>query len=310
MKIDHPNLSIPIHLKLSDNQPWPEDKVFYYLTKDGMFLCRNNPFFRSSAKTWKVPKGLAAHNERLTFQFPKLSQQQLELIVGFFSVIAKKQNSEAAILLVWNLESQQVELLCPDQVANVGNDYVDWKGKKQMGGPMDVKYQIPDMPPNKMVFGDIHSHVTMSAFASSMDMNDEVDKPGIHIVVGKIDKEPPQFHIEATVDGVRFDIRDLESVAEGYEKRNEADVSEEWINKVVCQVYKPKPYKAGDYNDGYYGGMHQHRDDYDGWHINAEGKWVKRSTKESTETPEATAPPEMSKKQKKRLFKRLWKRNH
>ena len=43
------SLLTPILLKTADTMPWPEDEsVFHLVTSDGLFLCRNHPFFTSS----------------------------------------------------------------------------------------------------------------------------------------------------------------------------------------------------------------------------------------------------------------------
>ena len=57
-------------------------------------------------------------------------------------------------------------------------------------------------------------------------------EPGLHIVVGHISREPPDFHFEATVDGMRFRVRHADSVLEGYERRRIAEVPSSWIERV------------------------------------------------------------------------------
>ena len=57
---------------------------------------------------------------------------------------------------------------------------------------------------------------------------------GLHIVVGRIFWEPPEFHCEFVVDGVRFPVRFLEAV-ERYEQRRD-DVPRQWIERVEVLV--------------------------------------------------------------------------
>ena len=82
------------------------------------------------------------------------------------------------------------------------------------------------------MIGDVHSHVDEPAFSSATDVRDERHRPGLHIVVGRISHEPPDFHIEATVDGMRFHVTHPELVLEGYERRRIAAVPPTWIDQV------------------------------------------------------------------------------
>src|SRR5207249_5482854 len=69
----------------------------------------------------------------------------------------------------------------PDQVATVGrNRWGDtW--------PIGVEYDAPtDLPSNLAIIGDIHCHVDGGAYASYTDKDDEVHRPGLHVVVGQI----------------------------------------------------------------------------------------------------------------------------
>jgi hypothetical protein len=83
-----------------------------------------------------------------------------------------------------------------------------------------------------MLIGDIHSHVDGAAYASGIDKADEAYRPGLHIVVGRIREEPPEFHCAVTADGMRFPVKDIGLVLEDYQRRRCQEVPEEWIAKV------------------------------------------------------------------------------
>jgi hypothetical protein len=76
----------------------------------------------------------------------------------------------------------------------------------------------------------------MPAYASATDREDEVHRPGLHLVVGRLYQEPPEFHAELTVDGQRFHIGDLSQVMEKYQCRRPAEVPADWIKKVRSQL--------------------------------------------------------------------------
>jgi PRTRC genetic system protein A len=227
MKINLPNIFTPIYLKADPDMSWPEhEKVFYLLTKDGSFLCRNHQFFRSSVPTEKLPAELAAHEPFLNLKCPKIPQRLLERIVGLFDIIGERHGAEAAALFVWNTKSKIVEAIVPPQVSVVSSS---WKGTPC---PIEVHYEVPPLPPHLVLMGDIHCHVDEAAFASHMDKRDETHRPGVHIVVGRIYGEPVEFHVEMVIDGCRFQIDDLSSVAEGYARRRTHEVPQSWIDQV------------------------------------------------------------------------------
>ena len=59
---------------------------------------------------------------------------------------------------------------------------------------------------------------------------------GMHVVVGRIFGEPPEFHCEFVVDGARFPVG-LSEVVERYERRRD-DVPPQWIDRVEVLVQR------------------------------------------------------------------------
>ena len=237
MKLDIPNLFTPFYAKLSDDMPWPEhEQVFYLLTRDGCFLCRNHPFFRSSVAAEKLPSELAKHDGFLRLNYPKLTQRQFERVIGFFDIIGERHGAEAAVLLVWNTKARAVEIVTPPQTSIVSSS---WSGRPY---PLEVHYEIPPLPPHLMLIGDIHSHVDGAAFASYTDRDDETHRPGLHVVVGRINEEPPEFHVEVVVDRTRFRVNNLSSVVQGYSRRRPREVPQAWIDQVKIMTWSE--YKA------------------------------------------------------------------
>ena len=232
MKLDLPGLFTPLYLKLSHDMPWPEEeKVFYLLTGDGCFLCRNHAFFRSSVPAPRLPVELAPHAPHVKLSYPKLPQRDFERIAGFFDVIGRRHGAEAAVLLAWNTETQTVETLVPPQISIVGSS---WNAEPY---PIELHYQVPKLPAHLLTIGDIHSHVDGAAYASHTDRHDETHRPGLHIVVGRIRDEPPQFHIEAVVDGARFEVDSVFSVVQGYKRRRAHEVPQSWIDRVTVMTW-------------------------------------------------------------------------
>jgi hypothetical protein len=152
-------LITPICTKAANDAPWPDEKVFYYVTADGLFICRNHEFFRSSVKVRSGPAELGTHRQFLEISYPKVPRPLLELAVGFFARAAALYDAEAAALLVWNTQRKRVELVVPAQVSTVARTWTGWTY------PIDVKYELPSLPPHLVLLGDMHIHVDGRSFS-------------------------------------------------------------------------------------------------------------------------------------------------
>ena len=227
MKCSIPGLVTPIYVKTHGRHPWPEkEKMFYLLSANGLFVCRNHQFFQSCVPAGSGPAELVDQEAFLDYQYPKVPRRLLELTVGFFAIVGRKYNAEAIVMLVWDHRNEKVYLLVPRQRSSVyqGN-YGTW--------PIGVEYDVPvNLPDGHFIFGDIHSHVGMAAYSSQTDKHDEKNRPGLHIVVGRIQAEPPEFHIEVIVDGLRFKV-DQDMVMEGYHRR--AAISNKCLKQVEIE---------------------------------------------------------------------------
>lgn len=239
-----PNLLTPILLKLDEAfEPPKELPVSHLLAGNGLFICRNHPLFESCVASRDWPGELAHQTPYLKLRCPKVSRATMERIVGFFSKIADLHGSEAAALLFWDRSDGSIQFEIPQQCATVTEG---WNGGRYA---TDVRYQTPQVDSNLSLFGSVHSHVYMPAYSSSVDQHDEAYLTGLHVVVGHIDREPPEIHCEYVVDGVRFRV-DTRQVIEGYERRN-PDVPDAWIDRVKIDL---KKYEWRDtYYDGNYG---------------------------------------------------------
>ena len=242
MKHPDPTLDIPLYVKTDDDMPWPEHRSFYLLTGSGLFLCRNHAFFKSCVPARRWPAGLAFQQRSLRLRFPPIPRALVARIVGFFARVAELHGSEAAVLLAWDTVAERMTVLVPDQTAGMSES---WSGHRY---PVDVRYEPPlDLPTHLTIIGDVHSHVDGAAYASSTDRDDEKHRAGLHVVVGRISREPPEFHCEVVVDGSRFEV-DPSVVIEGYEGRDEA-FPEEWLDRVRLEVSSPH-YSYGSYGTG------------------------------------------------------------
>jgi len=219
----------PIYLKTQAEMAWPDDTFFYLLSADGLFVCRNHKFFRSCVRAPRWPSELARQEPFLKVAYPKMSRRMIERIVGFFSVVADVHGSEAGVLLAWDEPQKRIRVVVPEQVATVNRNR--WGDTF----PVGLHYEVPDdLPGHWTIIGDVHSHVDYWPTPSYIDDLDETHRAGVHVVVGRLRLEPPEFHVEAVVDGKRFILRS-EHVMEGY-RRRETDVPRAWLDKVKIKA--------------------------------------------------------------------------
>jgi proteasome lid subunit RPN8/RPN11 len=229
---------IPVYLKTDDDAPRPDDPEFYWMTRDGTFLCRNHPFFSSDSLTRQAPRGLAPHQSSCVVRYPRLGQAALEYIVGFFDRVYELHRSEAIVLLYWDTRRERYRLRVPEQEATVWESYT---GRRS---PMDVTFKQPlDVPPHEWLVGDIHSHGDVGAYASQKDRNDERYQDGVHAVVGRIDHEPPDFHAELSVDATPF-LLEFGHFFTGYQRRRRT-VPQAWLDKVNVVIERSLGWGTG-----------------------------------------------------------------
>ena len=238
---NHPtNLLTPILVKTREDLVWPAgERTFYLVARDGLYLCRQNEFFRSCIKTPVGPSELEDQQPFFEPSFPMIPTELIEQAVGFFTRIADQHGSEAAALFVHDRTRDEVHLVVPHQVATMGGSSSDYRY------PIGVRYDSPtDLPEDWVVFGDIHCHVDYAAYASHTDVHDELHSAGLHVVVGRIQQDPPDFHVEAVVDGKRF-VLDPDDVFLGFGAREMA-VPEQWLERVevIVEKYEPIRYSS------------------------------------------------------------------
>jgi len=92
-----------------------------------------------------------------------------------------------------------------------------------------------DLPDGWVILGDVHSHVDHWPNPSYIDDLDETHRAGMHVVIGRIRSEPPEFHIEAVVDGQRFVLRP-DQIMEDYRCRRDK-FPRAWLDKVKIKTY-------------------------------------------------------------------------
>ncbi len=260
-------MAIPVYMKTDPDSPRPTDSEFYWMTQGGMYLCRNHTFFSSDVPTNRNPRGLAPHKARCVIHYPKLGVAALEYIVGYFHKIFELYGSEAIVLLVWDMNCSRYRLHVPPQEIRA------WETYNGLRTAIDVSYETPmSLPPGQRIVGDIHSHGDHGAFSSWTDKTDETHRDGIHAVIGRIDRDPPEFHIEIAIDGFRFSLK-FDQIFKGYHRRR-TSIPQSWIDQVKLKIDPPWP----KWNTGYSTSKYSATTTDDGWRVsdkyNNKNRWL------------------------------------
>jgi PRTRC genetic system protein A len=225
------HLRTPIYLKLQQDAAWPKDAVFFLLSGEGLHLCRNHDLFRSSVPAPNFPAELAPHEPFLALRYPVIPRRLVERAVGFFHEVYRRWGAEAGLLLVLDDATRQLRLTCPRQVASISRGIAGTL-------PLNLRYQIPPLEPGELLIGDLHSHANEPAYASGTDRADEVNRTGLHVVVGRlgaVDRgETPAFHVDAVADGMRFSVQPR-MVMEQYRRPGD-DYPVWWLDRVEVEV--------------------------------------------------------------------------
>jgi len=170
-------------------QEMPKDDILYIVCKEGVYLKKKVGIMESITPV----KGLShldtvetmarMHMEDIPgFEFAK--------VIDFFRAVYKEHQSEAVVLLFYDMETDEYEVIAPAQEVSAGGaDYT--KG---------ISIEGMDM------IGTIHSHASMSAFHSGIDDKDEKSFDGIHITIGDLDSEFVSISASIVSNGTRFMI--------------------------------------------------------------------------------------------------------
>jgi proteasome lid subunit RPN8/RPN11 len=184
----------------------------FVVARDGLYLRKRSLLGLSQTKVGRVAH-LPEGKEFVDYVLPKVPADLMARAVGFFRAVYRLHRTEAAVLLVWRAAG--FDLAVPAQKVSSVSVKFDLTGSDLLAGSRLV--------------GSMHSHGGFSAYASSIDEDDEAELDGLHIVVGDFDRRRLGYSAAIVVDGIRFHLKTgllLER------PRRLAEPPEEWLRKV------------------------------------------------------------------------------
>jgi len=190
-----------------------------------IYTAKENDFFGY----WEEADEVKEATPTPTWKGAKIDLQNWYKFVTFCLASQKKNKAEAMVLFFYDENKEDWHLWAPPQetqgmTVNVteGQDYDE---------------QRTQLPP--LMFGSGHHHCTSSAFQSGTDHEDEIDKEGIHVTLGNLDKQILDIHCRIIVRGVSYDVpaSDVIETPKWVKEILFPDIREEAANRFLGQRF-------------------------------------------------------------------------
>jgi hypothetical protein len=223
----------------------------YVLAGGGLFLERQTSMYTTCTQVPGPVAGLGEHGERCRLTCGPLPRLMTRAMLGFFRAAYHLHGGEAALILLYNPVSRTFRWHCPQQTVEA---YHGFSGRLQAYD--SIQYEMPlTVPEGYVIFGDAHSHGSLSAVPSGIDKHDESHKDGLHLIVGRLDRPGEiDYHADFVMDGRRFTF-DPAAVLEDPQCEPFAKVPPAWLKCIRIKRSSPWSWSSGS----------SWKDDKDGW---------------------------------------------
>lgn len=178
----------------------PDKMPFYEISADGVFLHKETPFWKAIVPVEHISI-LEKQEPQFESLLPPIPKTIVKQVARFFAWITNRYYTEALVLLWWNENNSSYEITVPSQDVS----------------PQSLRYQISDERNNGThLIGTFHSHHSMSAFHSGVDIHDEINFDGIHGTFGSftnsswLDPNSFSLSLQSSINGFRFTMNPLE----------------------------------------------------------------------------------------------------
>jgi len=190
----------PIAVKDASFVP-PDADAYYVLAQNGLFLVRRTPFFFATVPVDGGVPGLRDHTANLVLTLPPLPRPLLERAMGFFQAVWARAEGEAILIIFYAPELGRFALVAPLQILT---------GRVERGrfrADLRLTYGACENPgPQFFRIGSIHSHGCLGPQHSTIDVDDEVHEPGLHVTAGYVHSARPEFAAAFVVGCTRFAV--------------------------------------------------------------------------------------------------------
>jgi PRTRC genetic system protein A len=185
----------------------PKEGIYFVVAQNGNFIHQDNEIFQCLAPVKNIScLDFLENTQKINLKLPKIPANLIYQVKEFFKLVTEKYRCECEVTIYFNSEKKHYKIIVPNQSATyskVEYDYMPTAHVEEMSNYLRV--------------GTIHSHCDFSAFHSSVDIDDEIDFNGLHIVFGNNDKDLFTISSVASVNGCRNELNCLDFI-DGVEK--------------------------------------------------------------------------------------------
>lgn len=220
---------VPLKWEVNSNDDLPVPEQPYFLwTKDGMYLVKEGFLGISVIQTKLTPPNLGTlgnwKNGVFWYKAKPIPADVTSQAVDFFRQVWNKHKTEAEVLIIYNEhkpEGSQYRLFIPAQ--------------RVSGGSVHSAYAPEDIPRGWFVIGSMHSHCNFSAFHSGTDTNDAATFNGVHITVGFLQRDKPEFAVMVSTNGEFFHYKSNIEVILDVTDLDARKAPEQWMNFLMVE---------------------------------------------------------------------------
>ena len=180
------------NVKIVTKDQIPPNQTCYIVSRDGVRMQKDTGLMKSAPKVKELPF-LSKFEIKPEVRFRKIPPLVLAKAWRFFASAYKKYGSESELMLLYNKETHEWDLWCPEQEVSHGS--VDY----------ELGEAAASIPPEWAKAGTIHSHADFSAYHSGVDDADERNFDGVHITLGHVNQKACSISCSIMSDGDRYE---------------------------------------------------------------------------------------------------------
>lgn len=197
------------------------DTPAFFGTKKGWYVNTPTLFGVAHVPAKKGPETLGEIKASFQLNDTALPQWLIMKAHDLFKKVWDKQKTEAMVYIVHHPVENRFNLWVPEQ-------YVT-------GASVNYRLQPGQIKGGWQAVGTIHSHCNFGAFHSGTDQHDMDGMPGLHITIGHVDRDWPDFAIALSANGESFDVDSIETIMDREQPKDHKgydDAPDWWLDLI------------------------------------------------------------------------------
>ena len=223
----------PLDVVIATDEEMPDEDVIYFAaTKKGWLINTPTLFGTAQVLSKDSPATLPEVPERFVLNGKKIPLHMLSQFHDFAAKNFAKRKAECSAYLTYNDATDDWKLFIPEQ-------YVSHSSVNHKLEPGAIK-------DGYRAVGTIHSHCDFGAFHSGTDKHDMGKMPGLHITIGHVNTNNPDFDFALSFSDAAFSVEwdSIVDVERPLDKNGYATAPDHWL-KFVKEGNAPWGYSNG-----------------------------------------------------------------